>query len=250
MRASALEFRLRVVILFAIVLLGFYAPWLSIPGLDSLGIGGRTSLLEWLALELSRLGLVSFAAATPIVIFLATLIAAFGAFFRICGTAYLDPRIVTSTQMHAGTIITSGPYRYVRNPLYLGNVFMLAAIAFAMPATGAALTLILVPLFVFRLILGEEKFLADKLGEPYQAYLRAVPRLLPRLRTTLPGNGQKPHWLQALLAEINPVGVLLVTAILWWRYDNGLIARGFLISFGLSLVVRAILPAPRVSTAE
>ena len=243
MRASAIEFRLRVVILFAIVLLGFYAPWLSIPGLDTMGIGQRISLLEWLALELSRLGLVSFAAATPIVIVLATLIAAAGAFLRICGTAYLDPRVVSSTQMHAGTVMASGPYRYVRNPLYLGGFFMIAAIAFAMPATGAALTLILAALFMFRLILGEEKFLAVKLGEPYQAYLRAVPRLFPRLRSTLPGGTQKPHWLQSLLAEINPIGVLLVTAILWWRYDDGLVTRAFLISFGLSLIVRALRPA-------
>jgi protein-S-isoprenylcysteine O-methyltransferase Ste14 len=245
MRASTLEFRLRVFIIFAIILLGFYAPWI-----ETLGIGQRISLLEWLALELSRLGLVSFAAATPIVIVIATLIAAFSTLCRLWGTAYLDPRVVNGLEMKAGAVMASGPYRYVRNPLYLGTVSMVAAIAFAMPATGALLTLILVPLFVLRLILGEEKFLTAQLGEPYQAYLRAVPRLIPRLRTTLPRGTQKPHWLQSLLAEINPIGVLLVTAVLWWRYDNGLVTRAFLIVFGLSLVVRAALPAPARRAAE
>ena len=61
MGASAIEFRLRMVINAAIIILGFWAPWI-----DAWHIGRRMSLLEWLALELSRLGLTSFANATPL----------------------------------------------------------------------------------------------------------------------------------------------------------------------------------------
>ncbi len=244
MRASAIEFRLRVVIFVAIILLGFYSPWIQI-----WGIGSRTSLLEWLALELSRLGLVSFAAATPIFIVLAILVAALGAALRVWGTAYLDPGVVSNARMQAGAVIADGPYRYVRNPLYLGSFFMIAAIAFAMPTTGAVLTLILVPFCILRLILGEERFLTGKLGEPYQAYLRAVPRLFPMLRSPLPslsasGNGNKPHWLHSLLAEVNPIGILLVTAVLWWRYDSNLMGIAFILCFCVSLAVRGFLTRP------
>jgi protein-S-isoprenylcysteine O-methyltransferase Ste14 len=239
MRASAIEFRLRVVIFLAIILLGFYAPWIEV-----WGIGSRISLLEWLALELSRLGLVSFNAATPIVIALAILVAVLSAALRVWGTAYLDPNVVSGARMQAGAVMADGPYRYVRNPLYLGTFFMIAALAFAMPATGAALTLILVPLFTLRLILGEERFLSGKLGEPYQAYLRAVPRLLPLLRSALPGSGNKPHWLHSLLAEINPIGILLVTVALWWRYDSNLMGMAFAICFAVSPAVRGFLLRP------
>jgi len=161
MRASALEFRLRVIIHAVLVILGFWSPWI-----EYWNLGRRISLLEWLALELSRLGVVSFAYATPIVIICATLMAALSVWLRIWGAAYLDPGIVHAAGMNAGKIMASGPYRYVRNPLYLGVIFMVAAMAFAMPVSGAVFVLILVPLFDLRLILGEEKFLSGKLHAP------------------------------------------------------------------------------------
>ena len=234
MRASAIEFRLRALILAAIIVVGFFAPWIEL-----WGIRHRISLLEWLTLEISRLGLFSFAAATPVVILFASALAALGAIFRVWGTAYLNPAIVNNPEMKAGAVMASGPYRYVRNPLYLGAFFMIAAIAFAMPASGALFALPLVAFFLLRLILGEEAFLTIQLGEPYQAYLRAVPRLVPRLRSPLPQSGSRPQWASALLAEINPIGILLITAILSWRYDNALTTRAIVISFGLSLVARA-----------
>src|SRR5208337_657706 len=74
MKASAIEFRLRMWIQIVIVFLGFWAPWLG-----TFELGRRIATLEWLALEISRLGLVSFTAATPIVIVLGALAAAVGA---------------------------------------------------------------------------------------------------------------------------------------------------------------------------
>ncbi|HEX8813484.1 MAG TPA: isoprenylcysteine carboxylmethyltransferase family protein [Terracidiphilus sp.] len=236
MRASSSEYRLRILILFAIVCLGFWSPWI-----ERWGIGHRTSLLEWLALELSRLGLVSFAAATPTVIVFATIVAALGAFFSVWGTAYLDPHIVNAFDMNADAVMASGPYRYVRNPLYLGSFFMIAAIAFTMPTSGALISLPLIAFFLLRLILSEETFLTAKIGEPYQAYLRAVPRLFPRLRTTLTRGDHKPHWVHSVLTEANPIGVMLITAILWWRYDNSLMVKAFAICFAASLALRGLI---------
>ena len=241
MRASALEFRLRVVIFLAIIVLGFWAPWIQ--WFESLGLR-RTSLLEWLALELSRLGVVGFNAATPMVIVLASLIAAVGAWLRVWGTAYLGHGVVSGASMSAGEVMASGPYRYVRNPLYIGSLAMIAAMAFAMPVSGAVFTLVLAPLFVLRLILGEEKFLTAKLGEPYQAYLRSVPRMVPLLRTVLPQGAAKARWSQATLAEIGPIGVLLITATLWWRYDSLLMGNAFAICFAVSLAVRGLRTRP------
>jgi hypothetical protein len=102
--------------------------------------------------------------------------------------------------------------------------------------------------FLFRLILGEEAFLTGQLGDSFQIYLRSVPRLFPRLRTNLPAVEGRPHWGRALLAEINPVGVFLIVAVLSWRYENRLMVQAFLISFGVSLVTRALLPGKSPSS--
>ncbi|MFZ0392417.1 MAG: isoprenylcysteine carboxylmethyltransferase family protein [Terracidiphilus sp.] len=235
MQASALEFRLRMIINTAIILLGFWAPWQETIS--------RRSLLEWLPLQLSRPGWMSFSSAVPAAILLASLIAALGALLRVWGTAYLGPATVQSFSMKAGAVVADGPYRYARNPLYLGLWFMVAALAFLMPPSGALFSIALITFFIVRLTLGEEAFLAERLGEPYQAYLRAIPRFLPRLRSSLPVSGVRARWIRALLTELTPIGIFVAIAFVSWSYNGALILRVILISFGLSLVVRALLPA-------
>jgi len=72
--------------------------------------------------------------------------------------------------------------------------------------------------------------------------LRSVPWLMPRLRSVLPASAAKPHWLIAVLTEINPIGIFVTLAFLSWSYDNLLMLKAVLISFGISLVVRACMP--------
>lgn len=237
MRASAIEFRLRMVIMATILSVGAWSPWIG-----AWGSPRRISLLEWLSLELSRLGLVSFTDATPLVIVVASLIAAKGAILRIWGTAYLGAATVHQMNLKAGEVVTGGPFRFVRNPLYLGSACIVAAIAFILPPTGALFVAVLLTVFLIRLVLAEEAFLAAHLGPAYQAYLCAVPRFFPRLRTTTPPNGPAPQWGSAILAEVFPLGVFITLAFLSWRYDNQLMIKAILISFGLSLVARALVP--------
>jgi len=51
----------------------------------------------------------------------------------------------------------------------------------------------------------------------------------------------RPNWWIALLAEVMPVGVVVSYALLSWQYSADLMARALLISFGLSLVTRALI---------
>jgi protein-S-isoprenylcysteine O-methyltransferase Ste14 len=237
MGASAIEFRLRMVINAAIIILGFWSPWI-----EAWHIGRRMSLLEWLALEISRTGLVSFAVATPLLLIVAALIAAKAVLFRVWGTAYLGAGTVNSGNMVAGKVMADGPYRYLRNPLYIGLWCMVIALAFLMPVSGALFVIVLITVFAVRLTLGEEAFLTAQLGEPYLAYLRAVPRFFPRLRSALPASGAKPHWLRASLAELTPIGVFIAIVIYARNYDAEFAGRIILIFFGASLVVRAVMP--------
>jgi protein-S-isoprenylcysteine O-methyltransferase Ste14 len=249
MKASRFEFRFRVLIMVVVISLGFWSPWIETLRLHG-GFAGRISLLEWLALEIARMGLVSFTIATPMVIVFVALISAKSAALRIWGTAYLGSGVVNNARMKAGTVMASGPYRYVRNPLYLGSWGMVAAMCFLMPPTGALFTMVLLSVFLMRLILGEEAFLSGQLGQPYLDYLDTVPRLVPRLRSNLPRSGERPHWLRAFAAEIHPVGIFIVFAALSWSYNNWLMIQGIVVSFGVSLVVRAFMPQAGQASAQ
>ncbi|WP_348263630.1 methyltransferase [Telmatobacter sp. DSM 110680] len=226
----------------AIIILGFWAPWI-----EPWHIGRRISLLEWLALELSRTGIASFSTGTTALLILASLIAAKAVLFRVWGAAYLGPTTVNSGSMVAGEVMADGPYRYMRNPLYIGLLCMVIALAFLMPVTGAAFALILITAFSIRLTLGEEAFLTAKIGEPYAAYLHAVPRFIPRFRGAPVPAGTKPQWLRAFVAELTPIGVLVAIIVYARNYDPQLTGRIILIFFGASLVVRAFLPRVNVN---
>jgi protein-S-isoprenylcysteine O-methyltransferase Ste14 len=241
MGATAIEFRLRMAINAAIIVLGFWAPWV-----EGWGIGSRVSLLEWLALQLSRTGAFSFTLVTPVVIIAGAAIAGIGALLRVWGTAYLGSTIVQSANMQAAGVMADGPYRFVRNPLYLGLWCMVAAMTLLMPPTGALFAMVMLTVFLLRLILGEEALLLRQLGDPYRTYLANVPRLIPRLRTTVARGGRKPDWLRGVLAELLPIGVFFTLAALSWTYDNRLMGRAILICFGISLVVRALLPRAKM----
>lgn len=76
-----------------------------------------------------------------------------------------------------------GPYRYVRNPMYVGGFAVLLGLSIYLRSVSILLLslafCIAVNLFVH---LYEEPHLRDVFGNTYEEYCRAVPRWLPRLR--------------------------------------------------------------------
>jgi len=79
------------------------------------------------------------------------------------------------------TFVPSGPYRYVRNPMYIGAALVLGG--YGLWERSAAIVIFaLVFLLVFHLfvVLVEEPGLERRFGESYIAYKRVVHRWLPR----------------------------------------------------------------------
>ena len=243
MKATKLEFRLRMAINSAIIILGFWSPWIEFAH-----IGKRVSLIEWLALQLSRLGIATFSAAISTLIIIALFCALVAVVLRVSGTAWLGPTTVNSRNMVAGSVMADGPYRFVRNPLYIGVWWMVAAMAFLMPVSGALFAITLVTLVMIRLTLGEESYLSAQLGPPYQAYLHAVPRFIPRFRGAPCSSKSTPHWIRASLAELIPIGTFVGIIVFWHNYDLALAGRIILIFFGASLIASAFLPRTTVSS--
>ncbi len=77
-------------------------------------------------------------------------------------------------------LVTTGPYRLVRHPMYLGIVtfHIGASLALESPLLLGATLLFIVPLTAIR-ITAEERVLERAFGDRYIAYQRDVPALLP-----------------------------------------------------------------------
>jgi len=240
-KASALEFRFRFAIIVIIFVLGFTTPWNYWLHLDTI----RT--WQFLAAWPARSGWLSFNSATIHVLLFGILCALIGASLRTWGSAYLRPSIVQDRAMHGETVVAAGPYRFVRNPLYLGTLIHTFALALLMLPSGAIFTIIAIGLFQLRLIGSEESFLTAKLGEPYLAYCAKVPRFIPALTSQVTASATHSTWPIAFLSEIYMWGVVFSFAVLGWRYNSILIIKGVLVSLGVSLIARAFLPAPKAS---
>ena len=80
-------------------------------------------------------------------------------------------------------LVIRGPYRYVRNPMISGVLFMLLAEALLLQSWPVTLWMIV--FFIGNTIyfpLMEEKGLEKRFGDDYREYKAHVPRWIPRLR--------------------------------------------------------------------
>ena len=79
-------------------------------------------------------------------------------------------------------LAVGGPYRFTRNPLYLGTWLMAAGAAVAISSYILLVVVSVVFIAIYHFtILDEETKLERNFGEPYRAYLGLVPRFFPRL---------------------------------------------------------------------
>ncbi len=77
--------------------------------------------------------------------------------------------------------VCDGPFRFCRNPIAACVVGMLGALALVWSSIGVLLLFLLaVPLAHLQVVLLEEPLLRKRFGQPYEQYLRSVPRWLPR----------------------------------------------------------------------
>ena len=78
---------------------------------------------------------------------------------------------------NASALVTTGVYRYTRNPMYVGNFIFLVAWIVWLGAPLNAMFLVLYVLYMNRFqIAPEERILSEKFGEEYRAFCRAVRR--------------------------------------------------------------------------
>lgn len=123
-------------------------------------------------------------------------------------------------------LITSGPYRFSRNPLYLGRLLIFTGLTIManLPYYGSGIVLVVGwGLFFGNYMRRKERVEPARLrelhGEAYDRYFEAVPALFPTLRPyPHPSSGR---WSSQRMARNKEywmvVGLTLVTAFLVWR---------------------------------
>ncbi|MGC8485031.1 MAG: methyltransferase family protein [Candidatus Baltobacteraceae bacterium] len=191
MKPSPLWYRLRGLTILLITFLSFYLAY----GI-SIAFHQSTEPAAW---QLADGSIVRFrwifaiGALFPIAAFL----------MRSWGAAYLHAAIVWAHDASAARLIIAGPFRYLRNPLYFGNILIMPWIALFMPPLGIPILAVASILFVAALANYEGELLHDRFGADYEPYALAVPALLPRF-VPIPGDPLAPNadWGEGLRSEI------------------------------------------------
>ena len=113
-------------------------------------------------------------------------------------------------------LATSGPYAYVRNPLYIGS--LLAGIGFGICSANAILFLAILVVFTawFLPVVGEEEGHIRNILSGYREYETRVPRFLPALRPRYESPQRFDWGLYRANREYSALlGFVGFTAVLW-----------------------------------
>ncbi len=139
-----------------------------------------------------------------------------GELIRIWGVSYAGGATRTRN-VGAPFLVTNGPFSFVRNPLYIGNLLMYSGAAVIanvwLPWLVIAVFLFFLLQYYFIVNLEEEQ-LTKIFGEEYQDYRRKVPRFLPRLKPAVSQDPVQPDFAGAIKSEKSTFLSFLVIIIL------------------------------------
>lgn len=137
------------------------------------------------------------------------LLLAIAAAVRTWAAAYLQSDVVHDTALHTERIVADGPYRHVRNPLYIGTFLLTVGLGLLASRSGFFVLAVGGAIRIRRLIGREELQLEKEQGERYREFCRLVPRLFPSWHSRVPAAGLVPQWRQAFLGEAVMWGFLV-----------------------------------------
>jgi protein-S-isoprenylcysteine O-methyltransferase Ste14 len=150
-------------------------------------------------------------------VWLGLLTVVFGELLRLTAVRHIGTISRTRTD-RLGPLVASGPFRWVRNPLYIGNAVLWIGLALVaqLPSLVAPIAFLLA-LEYHAIVRWEEELLAERLGQPYRDYLRTVPRWIPRPPQPS-GNPAPPAfgWKETLFSERGTLIAIVAGFVLLW----------------------------------
>ena len=150
---------------------------------------------------------------------------AVGELLRIWAVGYAGASTRARTLGAARDLVTTGPYAYVRNPLYLGN--FLLSLGVCLVANVYWLVAVLVIGYFLQylpIIAVEEAYLLASCGPVYQAYRERVPRFIPQFRSYSEPSPHDFSWTRAIKSEKRTLtAILCVIGLIFARQTVGLL---------------------------
>ena len=150
-----------------------------------------------------------------------------GESLRFWGVSICGSETRTTGSVGATHLVTEGPFGYVRNPLYVGNILMYVGCGVMSNALIPWLPLAALVYFIvqYHLIVSrEEDYLRGAFGDEYVRYCENVPRFFPRLTKYVGDHSfhRKADFSRGFKSETRTLQAFtLVMAIILIRYFVG-----------------------------
>jgi len=170
------------------------------------------------------LAMIVFAQPTAVTMVIGFVVAVIGEFIRFWGVAYAGSLTRVTGSVGAPEVIVSGPFAYMRNPLYIGNMLTYLGIGIMSNALFPWMIVFAALWFGFQyyqIVILEENFLEKEFGLAYLEFKRNVPRFIPRLSAYINPIQLKqlPNWKEAIHSErrtFQALGLVLAILIVLW----------------------------------
>jgi protein-S-isoprenylcysteine O-methyltransferase Ste14 len=131
-------------------------------------------------------------------------------------------------------LVTAGPYRFVRHPMYLATLSYLLSFGFLLNRLGVAIVVVGGLAFLYRVTLREEAELAAAYGEGLERYRERVPRFFPALVARWPRGTAAADWvggwvggayLWLFAGSLVVLAVSLKESLFYATLASGMVAR-------------------------
>jgi protein-S-isoprenylcysteine O-methyltransferase Ste14 len=138
-----------------------------------------------------------------------------GELFRIYSVAFIGGISRTRSESLGEQLVTSGPFQWMRNPLYVGNFFITLGISLFSGRLWFSVITVAFFCFQYYLIVGfEEQLLAKKFGAAYDVYRAKVPAWLPNKLPALDDVEWPTSFSAAIRSEKRTLGAIALVLTL------------------------------------
>ncbi len=165
--------------------------------------------------------MVVYAKADRNSLIIGTILMMIGEIIRIHGVSHIGGVSRTKSYSTGQKLVTGGPFSRVRNPLYIGNLFLSSGLVVA-----ANLNVFFPLVFVFcffgqyiPIVLWEESNLKNVFGKEFEEYCQKVPRWIPAIFPKIQNIVKKKAELKyAIASEKSTIAAVVLTyLIILWR---------------------------------
>jgi protein-S-isoprenylcysteine O-methyltransferase Ste14 len=124
-----------------------------------------------------------FQESTALTLAIGFVISLIGELIRFWGVSWAGSETRTTGGVGGTFLVISGPFAYVRNPLYVGNILLYLGLGIMSFALFPYLQIVAIIFFLVQyyfIVSEEEKYLLEKFKDDYKDYCKNVPAFIPR----------------------------------------------------------------------